>query len=208
MQNDFWIMRPFNTLFIIVLIVHVSLDGFLKNRVFLCMLMPMMATDFMLLPNTTGLKRKWGIGIAIAVMSIWYGYQIYEERVTADYNRYSWTHLQQTLLEYVPADGYVTTIGTSMMMESTNPWHIWPYQSRKYTLGWLTWCPLNKPIGHSYRALLLENMYVFTDVNYVHEHTALQRVCEQIEKHYGVPTEIVWKCRNGKYALVQLKVRG
>ena len=57
------------TLFIIVLIVHVSLDGFLKNRVFLCMLMPMMLTDFMLLPNTTGLKRKWGIGIAIAVMS-------------------------------------------------------------------------------------------------------------------------------------------
>ena len=195
------------TLFIIVLIVHVSLDGFLKNRVFLCMLMPMMLTDFMLLPNTTGLKRRWGIGIAIAVMSVWYGYQIYEERVTADYNRYSWTHLQQPLLEYVPDDGYVTTIGTSMMMEATNPWHIWPYQSRKYTLGWLTWCPLNKPIGHSYRALLRDDMYVFTDVNYVHEHTALQRVCEQIEKHYGVPTEIVWKCRNGKYALVKVRVK-
>ena len=60
------------TLFIIALIVHVSLDGFLKHRVFLCMLMPMMVTDFMLLPNTTGLKRRWGIGIALAVLSGWY----------------------------------------------------------------------------------------------------------------------------------------
>ena len=195
------------TLFIMVLIVHVSLDGFLKNRVFLCIIMPMMLTDFMLLPNTTGLKRRWGIGIAIVVLSGWYVYQIYVERSTAEFNRHTWTHLQQPLLEYVPEDGYVTTIGTSMMMEATNPWHIWPYQSRKYTLGWLTWCPLNKPVGHSYRALLRDEMYVFTDVNYVHAHTALQRVCEQIEKHYGVPTEITWKCRNGKYALVRVRVK-
>lgn len=195
------------TLFIIVLIVHVSLDGFLKNRVFLCIIMPMLFTDFMLLPKTTGLKRRWGIGIALAVLSAWYVYQIAEERTTADFNRFTWTHLQQPLLEYVPDDAYVTTIGTSMMIEATNPWHIWPYQCRRYTLGWLTWCPLNKPIGHSYRALLRDDMYVLTDVNYVHERTALQRVSEQIEKHYGVPSEIVWKCRNGKYALVQLKVK-
>ncbi|MBR6354619.1 MAG: hypothetical protein IKS01_02435 [Paludibacteraceae bacterium] len=195
------------TLFVLVLIVHVSLDGFLKNRVFLCILTPMLVTDFMLLPNTTGLKRRWGIGIAMVVLSAWYGYQIYEEKQTADYNRYTWSHLQQPLLAYVPEGAYVTTIGTSMMMEATDPWHVWPYEFRKYTLGWLTWCPLNKSVGHSYRALLREDMYIFTHINYTHEHTALQRVSEQIEKHYGVPSEIVWKCRNGGYALVQLKVK-
>lgn len=195
------------TLFVLVLIVHVSLDGFLKNRVFLCILVPMLVTDFMLLPNTTGLKRRWGIGIAMVVLSAWYGYQIYEEKQTADYNRYAWSHLQQTLLAYVPEGAYVTTIGTSMMMEATNPWHVWPYEFHKYTLGWLTWCPLNKTVGHSYRALVREDMYIFTHINYTHDHTALQRVSEQIEKHYGVPTEIVWKCRNGGYALVQLKVK-
>lgn len=195
------------TLFVLVLIVHVSLDGFLKNRVFLCILTPMLVTDFMLLPNTTGLKRRWGIGIAMVVLSAWYGYQIYEEKQTADYNRYTWSHLQQSLLAYVPEGAYVTTIGTSMMMEATDPWHVWPYEFRKYTLGWLTWCPLNKSVGHSYRALLREDMYIFTHINYTHDHTALQRVSEQIEKHYGVPSEIVWKCRNGGYALVQLKVK-
>ena len=195
------------TLFMLILIVHVSLDGFLKNRVFLCMLVPMLATDFMLLPNTTGLKRRWGIGIALVVLSAWYIYQIHEEKSTADYNRYVWTRLQQPLLEYVPEGAYVTTIGTSMMMEATNPWKVWPYQSRKYTLGWLTNSPLNKPVGHSYRALLRDDMFVFTHINYTREHTALQRVCEQIESHYGVPTEIVWKCRNGGYALVRVKVK-
>ncbi|MBO7458928.1 MAG: hypothetical protein J6T80_06720 [Paludibacteraceae bacterium] len=194
------------TLFIVVLIIHVSLDGFLKNRVFICMLLPLLATDFMLLPNTTGLKRRWGIGVALVILSGWYVYQIVDERISADYNRYVWTHLQQPLLEYMPEDAYVTTIGTSMMMESTNPWHVWPYSFRKYTLGWLTWSPFNKELGHSYRTMLNDKMYVFTDVNYVHEHTALQRVCEQIEKHYGVPSTIEWKCRNGKYALVKVKV--
>lgn len=195
------------TLFIVVLIVHVSLDGFLKNRVFLCILMPMLVTDYMLLPNTTGLKRRWGIGIALVTMSVWYGVQIYEETVVAGHNRYVWTHLQQPILEYVPDDGYVTTIGTSMMMEATNPWHIWPYANRKYTLGWMTWNPLNKPVGHSYRALLKDEMYIFTDVGYVREHTALQRVCEQMEAHYGVQTRIRPICRNGAYALVQIKAK-
>jgi len=194
------------SLFVSVLIIHVSLDGFLKNRVFLCMLLPLLMTDFELLPNTTGLKRRWGIGIALGVLSVWYGYQIYVERITADYNRYTWTHLQQPLLERLPDDAFVTTIGTSMMMEATNPWNIWPYTCRKYTLGWMTYCPLNKALGHSYRTLLNEHMYIFTDVNYVQPKTALQRVSEQIEKHYGVPTTIEWKYRNGKYALVKLKV--
>ena len=206
-NRDKYIFLILYSLFVGVLIVHVSLDGFLKNRVFLCMLLPLLCTDFMLLPNTTGLKRRWGIGIALAVLSGWYGYQIYEEKVTADYNRYLWTRMQQPLLEHVPADAYVTTIGTSMMMEATNPWHVWPYDFRKYTLGWMTWMPLNKPLGHSYRTLLRDDVYVFTDINYTREHTALQRVGEQIEKHYGVPTELVWKCRNGRYAVVKVKVK-
>ena len=195
------------TLFVLVLIVHVSLDGFLKNRVFLCMIVPILITDFMLLPDTTGRKRRWGITIALLGLSGWYGYQIYTERLTAEYNRSVWTRLQQPLLEYVPQEAYVTTIGTSMMMESTDPWHVWPYDFHKYTLGWTTYLPLNKPVGHSYRALLRDDMYIFTDRRYDREHTALQRVCEQIDKHYGVPVEIIWKVRNGRYAVVQLKVK-
>ena len=171
------------TAFVAALVIHVSLDGFLKNRVFLCMLMPLLVTDFMLLPKTTGKKRRWGIGIAMTVLSGWYIYQIYAECTTASYNRYVWERLQRPLLDYVPDDAQVTTIGTTMMMEAMNPWHIWPYECGKYTLGWMTWCPLNQP------------------------RTAVPRICEQIEKHYGVPTKVVPVCHNGKYALVRMRIR-
>ena len=197
----------FYALFVAVLVVQVSLDGFLKNRVFLCMLLPLLVTDFMLLPDTTGRKRRWGIGLAMAVLSGWYAYQIYEERIVAEHNRYVWNQLQVPVLDYMPEGAYVTTIGTSMMVEAMNPWHVWPYNYRKYILGWMTFSPLNKEIGHSYRALLRDEVYVFTDVNYVQERTALQRVCEQIDKHYAIPTEIHWRSRNGKYALVKVKIK-
>lgn len=196
------------TAFVAVLIVHVSLDGFLKNRVFLCMLMPLLVTDFMLLPKTTGKKRQWGIGIAMVVLSGWYIYQIYAECVTASYNRYVWERLQRPLIDYVPDEAQVTSIGTTMMMEAMNPWHIWPYECGKYTLGWMTWSPLNKPVGHSYRALLRDDMYIFTDVEgYKKERTAVPRICEQIEAHYGVAAEIQPVCHNGRYALIRIRVK-
>ena len=196
------------SLFIIVLMIHVSLDGFLKNRVFLCMLLPMLMTDFMLLPNTTGLKRRWGIALAIFLtLSGWYGYQIYSQHLFVYYKQQVWTMLQQPLLELVPEDATLVTIGAGMRLEAGNPWHIWPYAFKKYTLGWLTWVPLNKPVGHSYRALLRDDVYVFTDRNYEAENCRLQMVREQIEKHYGVPTQVKWKCRNGRHAIVQIQVK-
>ena len=195
------------SVFVVALMIHVSLDGFLKNRVFLCMLLPMLMTDFMLLPKTTGLKRRWGIAIAIMALFGWYWYQIGEEQIEARYNRIVWNQLQQPLLDLMPEDAVVVTIGAGMCVQAANPWHIWPYDFKKYTMGWLTFVPFNKTVGHSYRALLRDDVYVFTDRNYELENAQLQLVRAQIEKHYGVPTEVKWKCRNGRHAIVQVKVK-
>ena len=190
--------------FMAALMIHVSLDGFLKNRVFLCMLMPLLMTDFMLLPKTTGLKRRWGIVIALLCLSGWYGYQIHFERQKERYTREFWELLQRPLLEYMSADTYLVTIGSSMHVEAMNPWHIWPYECRKYTLGWMTWLPHNKTMGHSYKALLRDEMYVFTDRNYEDENSKLSVIRSQIEHHYGVRTEVKWKIRNGRFAIVKV----
>ena len=190
--------------FMAALMIHVSLDGFLKNRVFLCMLMPLLITDFMLLPKTTGLKRRWGIVIALLCLSGWYGYQIHFERQKERYTREFWELLQRPLLEYMSADTYLVTIGSSMHVEAMNPWHIWPYECRKYTLGWMTWLPHNKTMGHSYKALLRDEMYVFTDRNYEDENSKLSVIRSQIEHHYGVRTEVKWKIRNGRFAIVKV----
>ena len=195
------------TLFVVALMIHVSLDGFLKNRVFLCMLMPTLMTDFMLLPKTTGLKRRWGIVVALLCLSGWYGYQIHFERQNERYTREFWELLQRPLLEYMPEETYLVTIGGSMRIEAMSPWHIWQFDCRKYTLGWITWLPLNKTMGHSYRALLRDEMFIFTERQYEREDSRIKIVQSQIENHYGVPTEVKWRYRNGRYAIVQLRIK-
>ena len=194
------------TLFITALMIHVSLDGFLKNRVFLCMLMPVLMTDYMLLPKTTGLKRRWGIALALAALCGWYGYQIRQDQTDNRYNRDIWHWFQRPLLDHVPSEATVITIGSGMRVQASSPWHIWPYEFGKYTLGWMTWLPLNTPVGQSYRALLREDVYIFTDREYDSESGRLRMVREQIEKHYGVSTDVIWKVRNGRYAIVQLQI--
>lgn len=194
------------SLFVITLIVYVSMDGFLKNRVFLCMLLPLLVTDFMLLPNTTGLKRRWGISIVMVALSAWYVLQIKDEVTIAKHNRYVWRERQLPVLSYVPNDAHVITLGTTMAMEGANPWNIWSLPYKKYTLGWMTWNPLNRTVGNSYRALLRDDMYVFTSVNHQQPCTAIPRICEQIEKHYGLRTKIRPICHSKNYALIQIQV--
>ena len=107
-------------------------------------------------------------------------------------------------MEYLPDEAYIATIGCATHIEAMNPGHIWPYNFRKYTLGWTTWLPLNKPMGHSYRTLLRDEMYIFTDRNYEEERSTLSIVRERIEHHYGVRTEVQWKYRNGRSAIVKV----
>lgn len=193
------------TLFVMVLIIHVGMTGFLKNRVFICMLLPMLMTDFVLLPKTTGTKRTWSIVIVLAILSGWYVYQTIDTKVEAHRKK---VHLQQDqlpLVAQVPDGAYLVTLGTSMRMEAVNPWNIWPYPCRKYTLGWMTYIPFNEHVGHSYMALLRDDVYVFTDARYAEENTALQRICGQIEKHYGIPTTIECHCANKRFAVVKIK---
>ncbi|MCR5050397.1 MAG: hypothetical protein K6A36_04870 [Paludibacteraceae bacterium] len=195
------------SLFVAILIVHVSLDGFLKNRVFLCMVLPILVTYYMLLPNTTGKRRKYALCAAMMMLSGWYVWQTAQTAESKDYVRYQWQRLQQPILkQYVPDSAYVVTLGTYMSMEAANPWRVWDYPFRKYVLGWMTWIPFNTTVASSYRGLLRDDMYIFTTVEYNRERTAIPRIREQIEKHYGVPTRVRPICHNGRYALIQLKV--
>ena len=195
------------TCFVIALMVYVSLDGFLKTRVFICMLMPILMTDFLLLPKTTGRKRRWGIVIVMLFLCGWYGYQTNAEQIKKRYSRHNWQVLQRPLLDQMPSDAVMVTAGVSMCMEATNPWKVWPYDFRKYTLGWLTWVPLNKPIGHSYRIFLRDDVVLFTTFDYKKPKSAMQRICERIEHHYGVKTEVEKICGNKQYAVVKIKVK-
>ena len=205
-NRKFWFLVLYSVL-IAVLMVHVSLDGFLKNRVFICILLPILITYFMLMPDTTGRRRKFALCAAMLLLGGCYVWKTAQTAANKNYVRYQWTRLQQPMLEqYVPDDAYVVTLGTYMSMEAVNPWRVWDYPFHKYVLGWMTWIPFNTPVASSYRGLLRDDMYIFTTNEYNRERTAIPRIREQIEKHYGVPTRVRPICHNGRYALIQLKV--
>ena len=192
------------SLFVIALIIHVSLDGFLKNRVFMCMLLPILMTDFMLLPNTIGKKRRYALCLAMLTLSGWYIYTTNQEQRECEYQSRVWRYLQQPVLEHVPEGSNVITLGSFTLVQAGNPWKVWPYDTKKYTLGWMTWNPLNTPIGHSYRMLLNEEMYVFTETDYTRENSVVSTVCEQLETNYNVKVRIRPICHNHTYALIQI----
>ena len=193
------------TCFILALMVYVSLDGILKNRVFLCMLMPMLMTDFMILPDTTGMKRKWGIVIVILALCGWYGYQTNFEQIRKRHIRHIWEDMQRPMLNEMPSNVTMVSAGVSMRMEAVDPWHVWPYEFRKYTLGWLTWVPLNTPIGQSYRVFLRDDVVIFTHYTYKKDASLVNTIRERIAHHYGIQTTVEELCSNDQYAIVKIK---
>ena len=195
------------TCFILLIMAYVSLDGFLKNRVFLCMMLPILVTDFLLLPNTTGLKRRWGLVITIVALSGWLGYQTNCEQIKKRHRRNVWENKQRPLLDKIPEEATVITIGSGMCLDAADPWHVWPYSFTKYTLGWLTWCPLNKPVGHSYRVLTNDNVFLFTDYRYEEEDAGVQLVREQLDKHYSITADVVCRDAYQNFVIAQYVVQ-
>ena len=81
--------------------------------------------------------------------------------------------------------------------------HYSAHDFHKYSMGWMTYCPLNKPVGHSYRVFMRDDMYILTDRHY-EENLIIREVCKQIEEQYGATVELKWICRNGKFTLIRI----
>ena len=193
--------------FVVALVVHVSLDGFLKNRVFLCMLLPMLMTDFYLLPNTTGMKRKYALCVAMAMLSGWYVWQTNQDIISSKSIRYAWNRLQLPLMEHVPDNGCLINIGATAMTQGMNPFRI-SMPVNRYGAGWLTAIPFNKTKLQSFRELCHPDKYIMVNRNYREEESRMQTVRRQMEHDYGLRTCVVPICHNGAYAIVQLQPVG
>ena len=190
--------------FALALMVYTSLDGVLKNHVFLCMLMPMLMTDFILLPDATGKKITGAIILVLLALSGWYGYQTNCVQITKRHFRHIWQDMQRPLLSEVPSNTTMVSVGVSVPMEAADPWHVWPYDIRKYTLGWLTWVPLNTPVGQSYRIFLRDDVVIFTHYTYKQDSSFLNLIRERIAHHYGIQTTVEEMCSNDHYAVVKI----
>ena len=161
-------------------------------------------TDFILLPDATDKKSKWAIILVLLALSGWYGYQTNCVQITKRHFRHIWQDMQRPLLSEVPSNTTMVSVGVSVPMEAADPWHVWPYDIRKYTLGWLTWVPLNTPVGQSYRIFLRDDVVIFTHYAYKQDSSLLNSIRERIAHHYGIQTTVEELCSNDHYAVVKI----
>ena len=193
-------------MFVIGLLILVSLDQFVKNRVFLCFVVPIVMAFFTLLPEKVSMKRVTGMAALIMVLIGVYIYQAGTARDNDYYHRtVVWNAFQDPLIKTLPAESRLATIGTTFSLEFINPFHIKDFNTRKFTLGWFTHIPFNKEVGESYMDLTRDDMYIFVPFNYDDVDSMINRVRQQIAFHYGVPTYVALYRRNGGYAIVQLR---
>ncbi len=193
-------------LFVLALLVLVSLDGFVKNRVFLCFVVPVVMAFYRLLPEVVGRKRLITMSLLMTILCTLYVFQIATVR-NDDYYRRTvlWKAFQQPLVKTLPEDSHLATVGTWFGMQYMNPFEIKEFNTRKLAMGWLTYIPFNKEICESFVDLLQDKMYIFVPANYEDVESTLNRVRQQIAFHYGIPTHVELYRRNGAYAIVQLR---
>ncbi|MBR6017456.1 MAG: hypothetical protein IK073_02410 [Paludibacteraceae bacterium] len=193
-------------LFVLGLLVLVSLDGFVKNRVFLCFVVPVVMAFYRLLPEVIGRKRLITMSGLMTVLCVLYVLQTAAVR-NDDYYRRNviWRAFQQPLVQTLPPDSRLATVGTWFGMQYMNPFQIKQLNTRKFALGWFTYIPFNKEICESFVDLMQDNMYIFVPADFQEATSMLNSVRQQIAFHYGIPSHIELYRRNGAYAIVRLR---
>ena len=193
-------------MYVIGLLILVCLNQFVKNRVFLCFVIPIVMAFFTLLPEKVSMQRVTAMASLILVLIGVYIYQAGTARDNDYYHRaVVWNAFQYPLIKTLPSDSRLATVGTTFSLEFINPFHIKDFNTRKFSLGWFTHIPFNKDVGESYIDLTRENMYLFVPVNYDDAESMINRIRQQIAFHYGVPTYVDLYRRNGGYAIIQLR---
>ena len=195
-----------SALFVLGLLVLVSLDGFVKNRVFLCFVVPVVMAFYRLLPEVIGRKRLITMSGLMTVLCVLYVLQTAAVR-NDDYYRRNviWRAFQQPLVQTLPPDSRLATVGTWFGMQYMNPFQIKQLNTRKFALGWFTYIPFNKEICESFVDLMQDNMYIFVPADFQEATSMLNSVRQQIAFHYGIPSHIELYRRNGAYAIVRLR---
>lgn len=200
-----WFMAGY-LLFVVGLLVLVSLDGFVKNRVFLCFVVPIVMAFYQLLPEQVGRKRLITMGCLTAILSVVYIVQTTKVRNDDYYQRtVVWNAFQLPLIKTLPPDSRLATAGAWFGIQFIDPFHIKDFNTRKFALGWFTYIPFNKDICESYVDLMQDNMYIFVRADYQDATSMINSIRQQMAVHYGIPTHIELYRRNGAYAIVQLR---
>lgn len=183
----------------IILLGGLCLDHYLKNRVFLCAIMAMLAFLFIMFDKIP--FNPWHSFVMIVCLlgiSTKYFYQCYKVSNLKDSRANIWYEQQKPLINNIPSNAYVLL--SELNIEGISPFDIKSCQNKIYPTGWLTTIPLNRDIGHSLVDILNENVYILSQnvdnidglINYLTTQYDINIACNIITK-------------NEYYSIIQLK---
>lgn len=181
--------------------IGISLNGTLKNRVFLCMLLSIMIGCYHVatLDNNKRFLTLCLLGV-IMLMNGRYVKQIHNAHKTVERKITYWNEIS-TLLEKMPDDGYrITSTGADMMLEGMSIFKVKIPNYSILGLGWLTSIPFNAEIFNSYRDFTRNNIHILTPNN----ETSIQRVQSSIQNNYFINTSEEILAKSEHYKIIKL----
>ena len=163
-RNIIFVLLSFLLFFIVA--VKVSLDGTLKNRVFLCMLLSIIMVYYNMILYTK--KDKYIVVCLIGAMLLLDGKyikQIYKVQCAVKNKLTIWDKTSQLLQEMPIKNSYVIPIGTDMFIEAVPPLNVQIPNCNLLCLGWLTSIPFHEGLLNTHTDLLYKNIYIYTSTD-------------------------------------------
>ena len=180
-----------------IILVYLGMFNSLKNRVFLCMLVPMIYQMLKLFPNLGLQKRRKECVFIMAFITmgfaVKYLYQDYKVVKLVCSNLKEFECCQLPLVR--DFDGLLYT--TACHIEYLHPFAINKVHFQKLDLGWPATIPFQKGVLESHRD--------FVDSEVLYFGYPSVDVLKAINRNYGLEVETIPVASNGKYALVSIK---
>ena len=190
-------------LFVIGVLCGIALDGTLKNRVFLCVLMASMSTLYCLPTKNTTLYNALCI-VLLGILSFKYAKQSGKVLpVNKEKAEIVWKQQQLPILTAIPQDCYIGVLGAQLNIEAISPFAIKDFPCHLYATGWMTSSPLND-FAKSYQDLVDSNIYLFFKLQ-DGKSELLTTLQQHISTHYGIQTTTDIVAGNSDYEIIQLK---
>lgn len=196
-----WYLLAIIGLFIGVFVL-ISMNAYVKDRVFLCMLLPIsyaltlsMANEY----DNLSKKLKWCILGCFLVMMCFYDVSAIcrnnETALLEDGYAEQCSLLQQT-------KDYVYDFDCGIAMK--NVWHIKDFPAQPIILGWLTYIPLSKHILLGYDDFVKNNIVIFSEIGNT---TTVDRIQNYLLNKYDMDVQYSILNQSEHYILYQITQR-
>lgn len=181
------------------ILVYLGASASLKNRVFICMLVPMTYQMLKLLPDIDFQKGNGTIIIMSVIMmalAVKYVYQDYKVVKQISTRQEEFDAYQNPLIQDNKGVLYLYCV----MNECMHPFAVKDYKFKNVGLGWLTNIPLQKGVLESHLDFVDSDILCFCGAGQPPFH-----LVKAIKRNYGVDVRSVQVASNEKYALYALK---